>query len=236
MWRRVTVGVLVVACSNRGSSPTVRYALDPEGPTRCPAKAELEARLRALWSVPAGQELGASCTSGRFPASGWAISAAVDVSQDEAWERSVVLAAADGAVLAQREAEPIAPWYRAEGGGLVDYQTYDFDGDGVDELESRGSTSHGGSSDDWLAVERMAGGALDRALLLTTHYDNGAAVEDEADAVDCTVEIAHVPDGKTTTLAVMGVVHTARAGPLPEDCFAGPRIYRLVGGTFTYDK
>ncbi len=234
------MGILVAAsaCGKGGASPPVR---EPVGPAAtalvpCPSPDEVRTRLRALWNVPADHDLDATCTPGRFPAAGWAVSAVVDESEDEAWQRSVVLAAADGSAIALGAQEDIAPWYRAEGGGGVSYEARDFDGDGVDELVSRGGASHHGSSEEWLAIDRLAGGALASALSLSTHYDNGAAVEDEADAVDCDAAVTFVPEGRAITVRAVGSIETRRPGPPPEDCFVGPRVYRLVGGAFVADR
>src|SRR5688500_15856336 len=108
MWRQSSSGLLMVlvaasACGKGGASQPVR---EPAGPAAvalvpCPGADEVKARLRALWSVPAGHDLDATCTPGRFPAAGWAVSAVVDESEEEAWQRSAVLAAEGGAAIAQ---------------------------------------------------------------------------------------------------------------------------------------
>ena len=72
------------------------------------------------------------------------------------------------------------------------------------------------------------------ALVLETYYDN-AAVDDEAGVVECNVDVKFVPDGKVMTVAATGSIKTERTYPPPEDCFTGPRVYRLVGGAVVAD-
>lgn len=226
--------VLVAACSQRSASGVKNVG----GPTSaamvpCPEKRVVEDRLRALWSIPAGHDLDATCTPGRFPAPGWAVAAVVDTSEDEAYDRSVVLAAVDGAAIAQTDVHGIAPWYRAEGGGGISYQVLDFDGDGIGELVSRSGASHGGSTTDSLTIDRLAGSTLERVFSVTTHYDNGGAAEDEADVIECNTDVAFVPDGAAISLRAVGRVETRRTDQTDDDdCFTGARTYRLTGGRF----
>lgn len=198
----------------------------------CPADADLAVQLRALWSVPADQPLAASCAPGTFPAPGWAIAAVVDVAEGEAWDRSVILAAADGAAIAQTNQHEIAPWYRSEGGGGFSYQPIDFDGDGVMELVSARSANHGGTNHEWIVIERVGGSQIETAFSMATHYDDGAAVADELDSIDCDAAVTFVPDGKTITVVAVGTIKTRRTAPAPDHCFVGRRVYRLVGGSF----
>lgn len=231
----------VAACGKGASAPSVRSA-DGRGerppPAACPAEADVEARLRARWSLDAGWKVEATCAPGRFPVDGWAISAVVDLSEDEAWERSVVLAGADGRALAEGERHDVAPWYRAEGGGGERYEPRDLDGDGVDELVARSGASHGGSTTEVLVIKRLAGAAIADALAVTTHLDNGGAAEDDSDRYECDAAVSFVPDGEAVALRLVGTIDTARTdigGDGDDDCFRGPRTYRLVGGAFVRD-
>jgi hypothetical protein len=99
----------------------------------CPPEAELAQALRARWALT-DADVHTTCTPGRFPHAGWAISVVVDVSEDEAWDRIVVMAAGDRAVVAESEEHSIPPWARNEGYGGALFEVVDFDGDGVDEL------------------------------------------------------------------------------------------------------
>lgn len=232
MWRMVILVVVASACSKGGASPPVANAASAGAPrVPCPAEADVAARVRVLWSVPAEQAIQAACTPGRFPAPGWVVAAMVDVSDEESWERTVVLAAADGALVAQGEQNDVAPWYRDEVGGPTAYQTMDFDGDGVDELILESSASHGGSQVSALDIARLSGASFVPALHLETHYDNGGAAEDAPDVIECDVDTTFIGDGKVVFIRAVGSVKTERADP-PEDCWAGTRTYRLVGDVF----
>ncbi|MBK7198888.1 MAG: hypothetical protein IPH80_41130 [Myxococcales bacterium] len=196
----------------------------------CPPEAELADALRARWALT-NADVDTTCTPGRFPQAGWAISAVVDLSEDEAWDRIVVMAASDRAVIAESEQHAIPPWARNEGYGGALFEVVDFDGDGVDELTSRGSENHGGTDVAWLAVERLSGRTIAQALWLQTHYDNAAEVGPE-EAVECNVDATIVAQGASQIVVAVGTVTSP--GDAPSDCFVGRREYRLSGDTFVH--
>ncbi len=200
-------------------------------PVPCPPEAELADALRARWALTAA-DVHPSCTPGRFPQAGWAISAVVDLSEDEAWDRIVVMAASDRAVIAESEQHAIPPWARNEGYGGALFEVVDFDGDGVDELTSRGSESHGGSNVDWLEVQRLSGATIRQALWLQTHYDDAAEVGPD-EGVECDVDAKVVAEGAAQIIGAVGTVTAKRPDP-PSDCFAGRREYRLRAGEFVH--
>ncbi|MBK9032096.1 MAG: hypothetical protein IPL61_12385 [Myxococcales bacterium] len=197
----------------------------------CPPEAELAAALRARWALT-NADVDTTCTPGRFPQAGWAISAVVDLSEDEAWDRIVVLDAATRAVIAESEVHSIPPWARNEGSGGARFEVVDFDGDGVDELTSTGGESHGGSNVEWLAVARLSGAAIAQALWLQTHYDDAGEV-DAAEGLACDVDARIVASGAARVIAAVGAV-TSQRTELPEDCFVGRREYRLRDGAFVH--
>lgn len=195
----------------------------------CPPEAELKDALRARWAL-VDADVETTCTPGRFPQAGWAISAVVDLSEDEAWDRIVVMAAGDRAVIAESEQHGIPPWARNEGYGGALFEVVDFDGDGVDELTTRGGESHGGTNVEWLAVHRLTGASIGQALWLQTHYDNAAEVGPD-EAVECDVGATIEAQGAAHVIVAVGTVTAAHGDP-PSDCFAGRREYRLSGGAF----
>lgn len=195
----------------------------------CPPEAELKDALRARWAL-VDADVETTCTPGRFPQAGWAISAVVDLSEDEAWDRIVVMAASDRAVIAESEQHGIPPWARNEGYGGALFEVVDFDGDGVDELTTRGGESHGGTNVEWLAVHRLTGASIAQALWLQTHYDNAAEVGPD-EAVECDVGATIEAQGAAHVIVAVGTVTAAHGDP-PSDCFAGRREYRLSGGAF----
>jgi hypothetical protein len=195
----------------------------------CPPETELKDALRSRWALT-NADVHTTCTPGRFPQAGWAISAVVDLSEDEAWDRIVVMDAASRAVIAESEQHDIAPWARNEGYGGALFEVVDFDGDGVDELTTRGGENHGGTDVAWLAVERLSGATIAQALWLQTHYDNAAEVGPD-EAVECNVDATIVAQGAGQVIVAVGTVAAAHGDP-PSDCFAGRREYRLSGGAF----
>lgn len=225
--------VLLVACG--GASKPAPPVIGAKGGAAvatvpCPPEAELVAALRARWALTSA-DVDTTCTPGRFPQAGWAISAVVDLSEDEAWDRVVVMAAGDRAVIAESERHDIPPWARAEGYGGALFEVVDFDGDGVDELTSRGGESHGGATIDWLAVEQVRGATIARALWLQTHYDNSGETDDPAEMVACDVDAKVAAQGAAQVIVATGTV-TSQRRDLPSDCFAGRREYRLGADGF----
>ncbi len=195
----------------------------------CPPEAELAQALRARWALT-DADVHTTCTPGRFPHAGWAISVVVDVSEDEAWDRIVVMAAGDRAVVAESEEHSIPPWARNEGYGGALFEVVDFDGDGVDELTTRGGESHGGTNVEFLEVQRLSGAQIAQTLWLQTHYDDAAEVGPD-EGVECDVDAKLVAQGAGQVIVAVGTV-AAPGGGAPADCFVGRREYRLSGDAF----
>lgn len=225
-----------VACGGaRGAAPVANTSAGGAGrpSTPCPEAAVIEARLRALWAVPAEQAIEATCAPGRFPADGWAVAALVHVSEDEAWARGAVLAAAGAEAIAVGDEQPIAAWQVGEGGGGYGYEALDLDGDGVDELIVRDSASHGGVNVDWITIERVAAGSFASVWRHDTHYDDGGAAVDDA-PLECDTAVQFVAEGARRAVIATGTMSRTVADP-PEDCFVGRRVYHLVDGVLRAD-
>ncbi len=234
--RRCVLGVAIAtAAACGGASKPATPVIGAKGGAAvatvpCPPEAELADALRARWALT-NADVDTTCTPGRFPQAGWAISAVVDLSEDEAWDRIVVMAAGDRAVIAESAQHDIPPWARNEGYGGALFEVVDFDGDGVDELTSRGGESHGGTNVEWLAVHRLSGAQIAQALWLQTHHDNSGETDDPAEAVVCNVDAKVVAQGTGQVIVAVGTV-AAPTGAAPSDCFAGRREYRLTGAAF----
>ncbi len=232
--RRAVLGlVIATAAACGGAGKSAAPVIGAKGGAAvatvpCPPEAELADALRARWALT-NADVDTTCTPGRFPQAGWAISAVVDLSEDEAWDRIVVMAAGDRAVIAESAQHDIPPWARNEGYGGALFEVVDFDGDGVDELTSRGGENHGGTDVAWLAVERLSGATIAQALWLQTHYDNAADVGPE-EAVECNVDAKVVAQGAGHVIVAVGTVTSP--GDAPSDCFVGRREYRLSGAKF----
>lgn len=201
-----------------------------------PCPAELASWLRGSWQLPPEQRIEITCAPGLFPAPGWAISAVVDESEDDAYARSLVLAAADRTTIAEGSKDPVAPWYRAEGGGLVTFETLDFDGDGKDELVHSETVHHGGTYGGTYQVVGVVGDKLVTLLTVTIAEGNDAGgAEDPADERACSAEVVVGEPAKdgVRELIVTGTVE--KGDPADSECIVGRTVYTLSGGAFRHD-
>lgn len=207
----------------------------------CPDDATLVASLTTLWAIapPHKVELH-GCAPGQFGMPGMMVTAWVDSyepGQDQypidSEMRRVVLDA-QLRLLAEAEAETIAPWYRAEGGGAGNAEMVDFDGDGVDEILEQQYATHGGSATEWITVHRVAGAQLKAIFSLQMEYDNGAAQEDELAYITCSAKKTIVASGTAQLLIVDGTVSVGphASAEAAADCLRGRHTYGFVGTEF----
>lgn len=232
--------VAAAACGSKGRAATragavgnaaTPGALDAE--IACPDPAEMATWLRGHWQLAPDHRIETSCVPGRFPQAGWAIAAVVDESESEAYARQLVLAATDRVVIAERQPDSVTPWYRAEGGGLVSFETVDFDGDGRDELTHSEMIQHGGTYWGAYQVEGIAGDRLETLLQVVTDdgNDEGGATE-PAKEYACRSEVVITEPAGDGTRELIVTSRAERGDPARSQCKLGRTAYTLVGGAF----
>ncbi len=237
--RGAVVVVMCAACASRAPqaktlpSSGTAPAQTVTAPVACPAAEQVAARVRDVWKVAPDATITATCAPGVFPAAGWAIDAVVEVAEGEAWTRQVVLAAADGAVIADTDEESVAPWRLDEGGGLMTLEPIDLDGDGVSELIARDGMEHGGTTYATLSIEQLHGAKLESVWDKATHFDNAGRAETPAEDESCDATITFSPPGAhgERTIILDG---TSQGGA--SDCDVGHHVYMLAGGKVTEQK
>ena len=134
--------------------------------TKCPGAKELPAWLAKAWKVGDKQTVDtAKCGSGRFPESGFAITAWI-IPEDgdgppEAFDYRMQILSADGKVLADYadpDADDPRMWLNGSSSAI---QASDLDGDGTDEiLESSDLIRREDSESSWVTVYQRSGEKL----------------------------------------------------------------------------